>query len=193
MSRRHRALATLLALGLGGCFGGHRREFPPDFPRREVRQGGACPELSGRWETRAIEDPYVWEQADLLRLLQPGVPGHDGQGDQGPRADYAELAQPAADLLVIRRGLNGQAPGEPTTLRRGVDFECEGGALRVARSSGWGNANVCVAKDWASVALWRDAGGGLVARQGTSGLCVGLFADVFLWSADWARFRPVQP
>lgn len=180
-------LALAAALLGAGCLGGYRRELPPEFPRREQGGGLACPRLEGRWEARAAEDPFAWDEANLLLLL--GLPASAPADGRHAFADWVELAQPAPDRLEVRPGRGDRPLGEPVSLRRGVEYECRDGALRAARPPPWENGNVCAARSWRSATLWRDEGGGLVVRRGAVELCIGL-ANALTWSAEWARFRP---
>jgi hypothetical protein len=86
------------------------------------------------------------------------------------------------------------AAGSPVTtlrLERGLDFECDGGALEVTLPMEVANANVCAAVSRRQLALSRDTEGALVARSSSQESCFGgFFGSLHFWEADWARFRP---
>jgi hypothetical protein len=184
----------LLAVGAAGCFGGHRREYPADWPRRVERQGDTCPDLSGAYGSAPLPDPFISEPSSLQALLSP-----PSKPAPSVRHQPSLEATPSVRLsLEASSGPLGvtslSAEGTPLTsirLERGLDFECSGGALRVTFPMEPGNANVCVAIARSQLALWRDAEGALAARSSGQETCVGILGSVHIWRADWARFRPL--
>jgi hypothetical protein len=185
-----------LAVGAAGCFGGHRREYPADWPRRLERQGDACPDLSGAYQSAQVPDPFVTEAGTLQALLssssQNALPG-ETRKDVAPSATAVRLSLEAtAGPLGVSPLSSDGTPVAMTRFERGLDFECRDGALELTFPLFTGNANVCAAFARGQVALWRDAEGGLVARSSSQLTCVGGFlGSVHIWKADWARFQPV--
>ncbi len=195
-SRPTHCWLLLLGVMAAGCFGGHRREYPADWPRRVERQGDACPDLSGAYESAQVPDPFVPEPSALPSLLsspsQNQVLG-EAKTEVLPSAPIVGLSLEVASGPLGVTALS--AEGKPWTsirFERGLDFECRGGALEITFPMFSGNANVCAAFARGQLALWRDAEGALVARSSSQMTCVGgIFGSVHIWKADWARFRPV--
>ena len=194
-SRATGSWLVLLAVGAAGCFGGHRREYPADWPRRLERPGDACPDLSGAYQSAQEPDPFVQEPASLPALLsassQGAAPGETKKSvSPGAPAVRLSLEASAGPLGVTAVWTDG-TPLSSTRFERGLDFECRGGALEVTLPMYSGNANVCAVFGRGQVALWRDTEGTLVARSSSQMTCVGgFFGSVHIWKADWARFRP---
>ena len=194
-TRPMRCWLLLLAVGAAGCFGGHRREYPADWPRRVERQGEACPDLSGTYESAQVPDPFVTEPQELQALLSAQSTDLVSSEAKKRGLVTAPLVRLSLEASFGPLGISplSSSDGTPlasTRLERGLDFECSGGALEVTFPMFSGNANVCAAFGRGQVSLWRDAEGALVARSSSQLTCVaGIFGAVHIWRADWARFR----
>jgi hypothetical protein len=187
--RSRRAGAFALALAASGCFGGASRPYPADWPPRVSAQGGACPLLTGTWRNVAEEDPFVFGERTLVAALRGPPPAGRPAAVPAYAVETVRLDGPEGDELRVTT-----APGDeaPVVLRRGKDFDCEAGTLEVLLPSGGGNANVCYATEWRSTVLARDASGHLVASLRSRALCFGLFALIYEWQTEWARFHAVE-
>ena len=192
-ARPARQPMLLLALVAAGCFGGHRREYPVDWPRRLEGPAGACPDLSGVYESAPQPDPFVSTPQSLQALLI--VPRKGLMGEPKREAVAAPVVrlslEEATGWLRVMAGASTGPPLAGRRFERGLDFECSAGALEVTYPMEVGNANVCAAIARSQLALWRDAEGGLVARTSSQTTCIaGIFGALHVWEADWARFRP---
>jgi hypothetical protein len=188
-----RAAAVVLALSAAGCIGGWRREYPSTWPRRVEGAKDECPDLTGSWQNRAEEDPFVSRVVNLRDALIRSSPPSKSER-QARAAEEAvmrvKLTGPVRDDLQVVFTAIGTGQPKAATLRRGRDFECEAGVLTVKLpSDGFQNANICAAVTWDRTALARDESGALVARTSDRTLCLGL-ATGYVWSAEWSRFRP---
>jgi hypothetical protein len=190
---RSTVLALLALFGLAGCFAGHRRERPPDWPPSAEASTDGCPDLTGRFRGEAALDPFVPSRTYLPRLLLEHGQNAPLSPSRAPwlRAEAVEILVDGrtGDLAFTAQPAGSGSP-KTLTFRRGEQYECRDGAVLFDPPAHWGNANVCAARTATQLQLWRAVDGSLVARSSSQEDCLGL-AIFFGWKAEWYRFRPV--
>jgi hypothetical protein len=182
--KKIRLSVTVMTMLLAGC-SINKQPYPRYWPPMVMNQTD-CPDLSGRYqnqntECKGADCEYLSSRFSFLGNTRFG-------------AAEAELQGPNEEQLTIRYQAVGSTSGATFSLKRGADFQCEGGQVVLEEPGEFMSGDGAFGRRGMTRRYFsRTVDGSLVMRKaGSAGGIVFLIIPVYLSGETWTRWAPIE-